>query len=302
MQLVAGGELPPARHDPGADPRRAAVQRCRHAHPDRVQVGRGHPGGGEPVADHRGGAVQRVDAVLVDVEQVVSPRPARRRRGRRPPPARARGRCRPRRPRRAGVLSATSSGGRPLPPLCGRPRSSVSTTSPARIRSATRLETVVRERPVPRARSARLIGPSPASSPATVALVALAQPLERTGGDHPASLGRFIRKMDKLPGRSRHSALTRTNHRSYVLSGRHVRPEAMAASRLLDLGKEKHDVAHPSRRRPGRRSRAALAVGLVQPPGQAAPTAVGTRPGRPTPAYKDPTLTTQQRVADLLAG
>ena len=43
--------------------------------------------------------------------------------------------------------SATSSGGRPLPPLYGVPRSSVSTTSPASSSSVTRLETVVRDRP-----------------------------------------------------------------------------------------------------------------------------------------------------------
>ena len=59
-----------------------------------------------------------------------------------------------------GVVSATSSGGRPLPPLWGRPRSVVSTTCPWAISSPTRLETVVRDRPVPRTRSARLIGPS----------------------------------------------------------------------------------------------------------------------------------------------
>ena len=67
-----------------------------------------------------------------------------------------------------GVARATSSGGRPLPPLCGRPRSVVATTTPDATRSLTRVLTVVRDRPVRRARSARLIGP-PAASAAVMA-------------------------------------------------------------------------------------------------------------------------------------
>ena len=57
------------------------------------------------------------------------------------------------------TASATRRGGRPLPPLYGVPRSSVSITLPFSSSSPTRLETVVRDNPDPRARSARLWGP-----------------------------------------------------------------------------------------------------------------------------------------------
>jgi hypothetical protein len=56
-----------------------------------------------------------------------------------------------------GKASATKAGP-PATALGGVPRSSVS-TSPASSSSLTRLDTVVRDRPDPRARSARLWGP-----------------------------------------------------------------------------------------------------------------------------------------------
>ena len=117
-QLVAGREVAPAAEDSGADSCGPPIEWRRHAHADPVHVGQVEPGSPDESSYGVGGPVQRVLPVLVDVDRlgVLDERgPVRS--------ATATRRCRwPRStPTTAPVpgLSVTSTGGRPLPPLCG---------------------------------------------------------------------------------------------------------------------------------------------------------------------------------------
>ena len=122
------------------------------------------------------------------------------------------------------------------------------------------------------------------------------------------SLGRLVRKVEELAVRERmHSALTRSN-RPFLrcgARGHSVARWAMAVDRLLDRARRNHDVAHPSRhadaaRRCAALTSGALAVGLLQAPGQAAPG--GRRPATPgSPGLPGRRAAHRsERVADLL--
>ena len=167
LELLAGQQPLPARHDPGPDPGGASVQRGAGTHiPTACSSVGSRPllrGQRRTMAAARSSTSAPWASTSTSAWSSASTAPSRSATATRTWPWPTSTPATP----PAGALSRTSTGGRPLPPLCGRARSSVSVTWPARISSATRLETVVRDSPLARTRSARLIGPSPARRPRT---------------------------------------------------------------------------------------------------------------------------------------